>query len=39
MNLDRHWRESKQKEERLQGRREQGASAPRQNMVVNIAGV
>ena len=29
-NLDRHWRESKKKEERLRGRQEQGVLASRQ---------
>jgi len=30
MTLDRNWRESKQEEERLKGRKEQGEGAPKQ---------
>ena len=37
MNLDRYQRECRQKEKRLQGRRETGAQAPRQNITVVIA--
>jgi len=31
-NLDRHWRESKQEKERLRGKRETGAPAPKLNI-------
>ena len=34
--LDRNWRESRQKEERLRGRKEQGGGAPKQEQRQNI---
>jgi len=38
INLDRHWRESRQEQERLRGIREAESSSPRWNTVTNVIG-